>query len=56
MTRIFLKIKLKEVSGQKQRVYTDSRSIQKTQQHLILPATLNPPTKAENQGIHDCSH
>ena len=56
MTRTFLKIKLKTVSGQKQRVYTDSRSIQEDspiiQNH---PATVNPLNKAKNQGIRDCS-
>ena len=40
----------------KQRVYTDSRSIQEDstiiQTHL---ATLNPPTKAQSQGIHNIS-
>ena len=52
MIRTFLKIKLKRVSGQKQRVDIDSRSIQEDstiiQNHL---ATLNPPNKAQNQGI-----
>ena len=56
MTRTFIKIKLKIVAGQKQRVDTDSRSIQEDsaiiQNH---PATLNPPIKQKNQGIHDCS-
>ena len=56
MTRTFQKIKLNAVSGQKHRVYTDSRSIQEDstiiQNH---PATLNPPNKAQNQGIRDCS-
>ena len=56
MTRTFLKIKLKAVSGQKQRVYTNSRSIQEDsaiiQNHLV---TLNLPTKAQNQGIRDYS-
>ena len=56
MTRTFLKIKLKAVSGQKHRVYTNSKSIQEDsgiiQNH---PVTLNPPNKAQNQGIHDCS-
>ena len=56
MARTFLKIKLKIVSGQKLRVYTDSRSIQEDstiiQNHL---ATLNPPNKDKNQGILDRS-
>ena len=56
MTRKFSKIKLKRVSGQTERVDTNSRSIQEDsaiiQNH---PATLNPPNKAQNQGIHGCS-
>ena len=56
MTRTFLKIKLKRVSGQTERVDTNSRSIQEEstiiQTHI---ETLNPPTKSQNQGICDCS-
>ena len=56
MTRTFLKIKLKRVFGQTQRIDIDSKSIQEDlaiiQNH---PVTLNPPNKSKNQGIHDCS-
>ena len=56
MTRTFLKIKLKTVFGKKRRVYTDSKRIQ---EDLAIiqnnPATLNPPNKVQNQGIHDYS-
>ena len=56
MTRTFLKIKLKAVSGQKQRAYTDSRSIQDDSSIIQThPATLNPLNKDQNQGIPDCS-
>ena len=50
------KSKLKLVSGQKQRMDTDSRSTQEDSTIIRNhPATLNPPTKAQNQGICDCS-
>ena len=56
MTRTFLKIKLKRVFGQTQRVDTDSESIQEDSAIIQThPETLNPPNKAQNQGIHDCS-
>ena len=56
MIRTKLKNKLKALSGQKQNVYTDSRSIQEDSTIIRThPATLSPPTKAQNQIIHDCS-
>ena len=56
MTRTFLKLKLKRVSGQKQRVYKDTRSIQEESSIIRThPTTLNPPTKAQNQSICDGS-
>ena len=56
MTRTKIKKKLKAVSGKKQRVYTDTRSIKEDSASIKLhPATLNPPNKALNQGIHNCS-
>ena len=56
MTRTFPKIKPKTVSGQKQRVYTNSISIQEDSSIIQThPTTLNPPNKAQNQGMRDCS-
>ena len=56
MTRTFSKIKLKRVSGQKQRVDTDSRSIQEDSKIIQThTATLNLPKKEKNLGIRDCS-
>ena len=50
MTRTFPKIKLKTVSSQKQRVYTNSISIQEDSSIIQThPATLNPPNKAKNK-------
>ena len=52
----FLKIKLKTISGQKQRVYTDFGSIQEDSAIIQThPATLTPPNKSQNKGIRDCS-
>ena len=56
MTRTKLKKKLKAVSGKKQRVYTDTRSIQEDSTIIITnPKTLNPPTKAQKKSVHNCS-
>ena len=57
MTRTFSKtFKLKKHLWSETKVYTDSKSIQEDSAIIQThPTTLNPPNKAQNQGMHDCS-